>query len=305
MTIATGSKHSLHYVAESTYGTTPATPVFLPMCITGVSTGLTRDAIESGCLSADRQLKDVRNGNKQVGGSIDSELIYGEADTWLEAALMGTWTANVLKAGVTRRSFTVERGFNGLDVPEYHRPTGLELTGFDISLAPNSLATITYNTLAQSLVIGTAIVAGATYSPMTTNVPFDSFTGTITEGGSAIAVVTQIDMSLDNGMEPAFVLFNDETIRPSDSKSRLTGTLTAYYESKELYEKFVNGANSAIVFAMIDPDGNQYEFNIPNVKYTGGNPDVSGDGPVTLALEFSAIYDPTESSQIVITRTAA
>ena len=305
MTIATGSKHSLHYVSESTYGTTPATPAFTPLCITGVSTGLTRDAIESGCLSDDRQLKDVRNGNKQGGGSIDTELVYGDADAFLEAALMGTWTANVLKAGTTRRSFTVERGFNGLDTPEYHRNLGLELSGFELSLAPNSVATMTYNALFKSLNVATSQIAGATYNAATTNVPFDSFTGSITEGGSGVGVVTQIDMSLDNGMEPAFVLFDDETIRPSDGKSRITGTLTAYYEDKSLYEKFVNGTNSAIVFTAIDPDGNQYEFNLPNIKYTGGNPDVSGDGPVTLALEFSAIYDQTEDSQIVITRTAA
>ena len=305
MAIATGSQHSLHYVAESTYGTTPATPTWKPMCITGVNLGLTRDAIESGCLSSDRQVKDVRNGNKQLGGGVDSEIIYEEADDWLEAALMGTWTANVLKAGTTRRSFTIERGFNGLDTPEYHRSAGVELSGFDISLAPNSLATITYNTLGQSLTVATAQVPSSTYNPMTTNAPFDSFTGSITEGGSAVAVVTQMDLSLDNGMEPTFVLFDDETIRPTDGKSRITGTLTAYYEDSTLYNKFVNGTNSAIVFTMTDPAGNDYEFNFPNIKYTGGNPDVSGDGPVTLALEFSAIYDATEASQIVITRTAA
>ena len=305
MAIATGSQHSLHYVAESTYGTTPATPTWKPMCITGVNLGLTRDAIESGCLSSDRQVKDVRNGNKQLGGGVDSEIIYEEADDWLEAALMGTWTANVLKAGTTRRSFTIERGFNGLDTPEYHRSAGVELSGFDISLAPNSLATITYNTLGQSLTVATAQVPSSTYNPMTTNAPFDSFTGSITEGGTAVAVVTQMDLSLDNGMEPTFVLFDDETIRPTDGKSRITGTLTAYYEDSTLYNKFVNGTNSAIVFTMTDPAGNDYEFNFPNIKYTGGNPDVSGDGPVTLALEFSAIYDATEASQIVITRTAA
>ncbi len=305
MTIATGSQHSLHYVVESTYGTTPTTPTWEPVCITGVSLGLTRDTIESGCLSSDRQVKDVRNGNKQLGGSIDSELIYTEADPLLEAALMGTWTANVLLAGTVRRSFTIERGFNGLDTPEYHRSTGVEFSGFDISLAPNSLATITYNTIGQGLNIDTSQIAGSNYNPMTTNKPFDSFTGSITEGGSAIAVVTQMDMTLDNGMEPTFTLFDDETIRPADGKSRITGTLTAYYEDSSYYSKFINGTDSAIVFIMIDPDGNQYEFNFPNVKYTGGNPDVSGDGPVTLALEFSAVYDATEVSQIVITRTAA
>ena len=135
--------------------------------------------------------------------------------------------------------------------------------------------------------------------------PYDSFTGEILEGGAAIAVVTQLDLSLDNGMEPTFAVFNDTTLRPTDGKSRITGTLTAYYESRALYQKFINGTNSSIVFTLTDPDGNDYLVELPNIKYTGGNPDVSGEGPVTLALAFSAIYDPTTTSQIKITRTAA
>ena len=305
MTIATGSQHSAHYVFESTYGVTPTTPTWAPVCITGASLGLTRDTIESGCLTSDRQVKDVRNGNKQLGGSVDSELIYGEADPLLEAALMGTWASDELKAGTTRRSMTIERGFNGIDTPEYHRSAGAEISGFDISLAPNSLATIAYNVIGQSLSVNTAQVAGSNYSAMTSNKPFDSFTGSITEGGSGIAIVTQMDFSLDNGMEPTFTLFNNQTIRPADGKSRITGTLTAYYENSSRYSKFINGTDSAIVFTAIDPAGNQYQFNFPNVKYTGGNPDLSGEGPITLALQFSAVYDPTEQSQIVITRTAA
>lgn len=305
MTIATGSKHTLHYVAESTYGTTPSAPTWTPMCITGVSIGMTRDTIESGCLSADRQLKDVRNGNKQVGGNVEGELIYGVHDDFMEAALMGTWASDVLKAGVVRRSFTIERGFTGLDTPEYHRSTGVVLSGFDLSVSPNSYVTMSYSALGQGLAPSTSQVASSAYSAASSNIPFDSFTGSITEGGGAVAVVTQLDMSLDNGMEPTFVVFDDETLLPTDGKSRITGTLTAYYEDFSLYTKFINGTSSAIVFTLTDPDGNDYEFNLPNIKYTGGNPDVSGEGPVTLALEFSAIYDGTELSQIVITRTDA
>ena len=305
MTIATGSRHSLFYVEEVTYGTTPAIPAFEPICITGTSIGMTRDAIEAGCLSSDRQLKDVRNGNKQVGGGIESELIFGVHDDFLEAALMGTWATDVLLAQTTRRSFTIERWFPGIDVPEYHRSTGIELSGFELSVSPNAYVTMNYTAIGQELSPEIAQIAGATYAATSANVPYDSFTGEILEGGAAIAVVTQLDLSLDNGMEPTFAVFNDTTLRPTDGKSRITGTLTAYYESRALYQKFINGTNSSIVFTLTDPDGNDYLVELPNIKYTGGNPDVSGEGPVTLALACSAIYDPATTSQIKITRTAA
>jgi len=47
MTIANGAQHSLHFVAESSYGTTPSTPTWTPMPHTGTTLALTKDAIES------------------------------------------------------------------------------------------------------------------------------------------------------------------------------------------------------------------------------------------------------------------
>lgn len=304
MTIATGSKHTLHYVEESTYGVTPTTPVFKPLCITAVSLGMTKDGIGAGCLRADRQVKDLRHGNRQIGGDVNSELEYGTFDDMLEAAFMGTWTANVLKAGITRRSFTFERFFD-VGTDEYHRYTGSEVNTLNISVAPNAMVTTTLGIIGKDLDSAnlTSQVAGATYDAPSTNSPFDSFTGTINEGGSPVAVVTQIDLNLENGIEPAFVIGSQTTIEPSDGKSRLSGTLTAYYENKDIYEKFLNETASSISFSLVDPAGNTTQFDMSNIKYTGGNPDVSGDGPVTVAMEFTALYDVTDQSQIVITRT--
>jgi hypothetical protein len=304
MAIATGSKHTLHFVAESTYGTTPATPTWTPCPITGVTLGMTKDAIEAGKLRADRQVEDMRHGNRQIGGDISGELEYSAYDTLIQAMAMGTWTADVLLTGTTRRSFTFERFFD-LDTDEYHRYTGCEINSMSLSVAPNAMVEVTFGVIGQNMSTNTAQVASSTYSPDVGNSPFDSFTGTITEGGSPVADVTSIELNWENGIEPAFVVGSALTIRPSDGKSRLTGTLTAYFQSRTLYDKFLNETSSEIVFTLTDLDGNSLEFDIPNVKYTSGNPDVSGEGPVTVALEFTALYSSADTSQIVITRTAA
>jgi len=41
---------------------------------------------------------------------------------------------------------------------------------------------------------------------------------------------------------------------------------------------------------------------VPKLKYTSGQPDVSGEGSVTVSMDFQAIYDSTSASNIVITR---
>lgn len=305
MAIANGAQHSLHYIAESTYGTTPSTPTWTPLPHTGTTLALTKDAIESEKLRGDRQVEDFRHGNKSIGGDVSSELEYGAFDDILEAVMCGTWATNVLKAGTTRRSFTLERKFADLATAEFHRYTGVEFNSMAISIAPNAMVSTTFSVVGKDLALATSEVASSTYSSDVGNTPFDSFTGSITEGGSSIATVTSLEMTIENGLEPLFSVGADTTNRPSIGKSRVTGTLTTYFDSKALYEKFINETASEIVCTLTDTAGNDIEIDIPNVKYNSGQPDVSGEGAVTVAMDFVALYSSSDASQLVITRTAA
>jgi hypothetical protein len=174
-----------------------------------------------------------------------------------------------------------------------------------MSVSPNAIVTATFGIIGKGLTLATSSVAGSTYATPSDVQPFDSFTGSITEGGSAIAVVTSIEFTLENGLEPLFAVGSVTTNRPSIGKSRLSGTMTTYFESKTLYEKFINETSSAIELTLLDVDGNEYIFSFPNIKYNSGQPDVSGEGAVTISMDFIALYDPTDASQIVITRDPA
>jgi len=308
---ATGSRHSLAIVPEvAGYGITPATPVFEDIRHTSVSMGVSKTGIESAEVSSDRQIKNYRHGNINVAGDIGIELSYGSFDTLLAAALCDDWATGTpivgtdqLKAGVLRKSFTVERIFKNLAIPEYHRYTGGEVDGFSLSVQPDAIISGSFSMLAQDAIIDTAIIAGATYPNATVTEPFDSFSGTINENGVPIGIVTGLELSLENGLNPLFVVGSDVTEEPSIGKSRVTGSLNVYFQSKLLLLKFINEESSSLDFTLIDLDGNAYKFKIPNIKYTGGQPDVAGDGEVTLSLPFQALYDVTEGSNITVERT--
>ena len=305
MTIANGAQHSLHYIAESTYGTTPSTPTWTPLPHTGTTLALSKDGIESEKLRGDRQVEDFRHGNKSVGGDVSAEMEYGAFDDIIEAVMCGSWSTNVLKTGTTRRSFTLERKFADLATPEFHRYTGVEFNTMALSIAPNAMVSATFSVIGKDIALATSEVASSTYSSDVGNTPFDSFTGSITEGGSSIATVTSLEMTIENGLEPLFSVGSDTTNRPSIGKSRVTGTLTTYFDSKTLYEKFINETASEIVCTLTDVDGNDIQIDIPNVKYNSGQPDVSGEGAVTVAMDFVALYSSSDASQLVITRTPA
>lgn len=309
-TTATGSEHSLDYIAEVTYGTTPATPSFADLRHTGVTLGLSKSTFESGELRSDRQIAHFRHGNKSVSGDLNIELSYGTFDDLLQAALGGTWATGVpavgtdqLKAGTTRRSFTLERKFGNLDTPEYHRYTGAEINTFNLSVTPDAIVTGSFGIVAKGASIATAIITGATYGAATTTEPFDSFSGSITEGGSPIGTVTSIEFSLENGLNPLFVVGSDETLRPGIGKSRLTGTMTTFFQSKALMEKFINETASSIILVLTDSAGNDLSIELPNVKYNGGQPDVDGEAEISVSLPFIALYDATDASNVVIERT--
>ena len=303
MTIATGSRHDMAYVAENTFGTTPTTPTFTPIRHTGTTIGLSKDAIESEELRQDRQIANYRHGNKSVAGDVNIELSYGTFDDLLEATLAGTWATDVLIAGTTRRSFTVER--HHTDIGKYLRSTGCSFNALSLSVAPNSMVTGSFSVIGKAFSVASTAISGSTYSAETTTAPFDSFTGSITEGGSSIAVVTSIDLSIDNGMEALYVVGSDETLLPSIGKSTVTGSITAYFEDATLIDKFIAETASSLSFVLTDLAGNSYTVDLPNIKYNSGNPEVAGPGAITVSLDFVALYDASTGSQIEITRAAA
>lgn len=389
--MANGSRHSMRYVAESVYGTTPTNPAFKPVRHTGTTLGLSKESLQSEELRDDRMIADYRQGAYQVGGDMSIELSYGSFDDLLEAVLCGTWVARAtnaatdnlaatvgtltrasgsfvtdgflvndvvttsgftnagnngrfkvtaatatvltlaaldgqvmvveaaaanrvvatndatLKAGVVRRSFTVERFFGDLpggDKP-YHRFTGVEMNNLQLQVNANAMVTGTIGTVGQGMTVNSAIVAGATYAAPTTTSPLDSFTGTLNEGGVPIAVVTEIQLNLDNGLEARFVVGSKQSIRPSIARSNCSGTVTAFFETSDLLSKFVNETESNLQFDLPDQAGNKYTVTIPRLKYTGGQPDVDGDGPITLAMPFQALLDKTANTNISIRRVPA
>lgn len=313
--MANGSRHTLYIAKEADYGVTPTSPSLNTVRITGTTIGLQKDSLQSEEVRSDRQIADFRLGSNQVGGDINFELSYGSFDDLLQAVLLSEdWTADTpslgtqqIKAGQKRTSFSMLRHF--ADVAAGGKPyflyKGIELTSMQLTIAANAMITGTFTvvgqsqeTLADLTGLGTPV-----YNPPSTTSPLDSFTGTLEEGGSVIAVVTEMTLTLQNTIEPRFVVGSKNTINPSVGRSNLTGQITAYFEDSTLVDKFIDETDSSLTFTLPDGAGNQQKFRIPRIKYTGGQPDVSGEGPITLSMPFQAVLDAASGTNILIERT--
>lgn len=309
---ASGARHGLRYVAEATYGTTPTTPSMVDLRNTSCSMQLTKDSFQSAELRTDRQIYGFKQGNQRGGGDIAFEFSWKEFDPFLAAGLFGKWNTNTLKASWDaettpaksnpQTSFTFERAFT--DITQYQVYKGCLVNSLSMSIKPNAMVTGSMNILAKEVVAlsGTALDDEPTASQV--ELPYDGFTGTISEGGSPIGLVTGLDFQLQNGLEALFVLGNRNAAGISTGRSNLTGTLSAYFESATLLNKFINETVSSISIVLGNGTTKSYTITIPRIVYSGGDTAVSGEGPIALNMPFQALFDPTLATNIQITRTS-
>jgi len=303
MPLATGAQAEIAYIEEVTYGTTPATPELVALPVTGITPEVTKEGFQSGDLRADRQIADFRHGGKATTLALPFELKHTEFDPLLESALFGAWATNVLKAGVTRKSFTMEVAYT--DIAQFHAFTGLIVNSMSLSVSTDATVTGTFNLVGIDMTpAGTTIDNAGGYTAAGANRSFDSFSGSINEGGSAIAIVTAIELSIENGLTPAKVIGSDVPVEYFDGRCNVTGTVSAFFEDAVLLNKFLNETPSDLDFTLTDPDGNTLQFEVPRIIYTGGSAPVSGEAGITLSLPFQAVYDITEDTALKITRSA-
>lgn len=300
MAIASGSRHELTFIKEITPGTTPANPQTACLRHVGCSINLSRDSFQSNELRGDRMIADVRTGCDKVGGGIDFELSYCEFDPLLAAALAGNWTSDVLKAGSAEHAFTMQRAFgNGA----YGIYRGCYINQLSLSIKPNAMVTGSFTVAGMS---GEFVAAPLCAAPTASqeNRGYDSYTGTLESGGTEIAVITGLDMSLDNGIEPQFVIGSKTAPFVSFGRSNLSGTVTAFFADRTMLDLFLNEtpASLSFTFGLTDGSENAYSLHIPRAIYTGADAPASGEGPITLSMPFMAVLDPTEGTNIKLTR---
>ena len=308
MSFSSGAQRDLFYKAEVNYGIVDPTaggsaPAgFSELRNTEDSISLVRDNFVSDERRGDRGIHEIRLGNKQPAGDIGFELSWGAFDDFLEVALGGTWGGNILKKGNTLGSFSVVKSFS--DISQYQLFTGGLINTLSIDINSNAMVTGSFGMLFKDMSSSSGDYVTDTPAIVGTAHPFDGFSGTITEGGGGIAVVSSFSMSLDNGFDRNFVLMASTNPQVTSGKSNVTGSVTLYFEDTTEYTKFVNETESSLTITLSDLDSNTLAINLPRIKYTSAETPVNSDGAVIITMNFQALDDSSAASNIVITRSA-
>lgn len=304
MAFAQGSRSSLAYIAETAFGTTPTTPTLAYLPFNTHSIDLSKDRVEGNEIQADRMTRVDRHGNKQASGSVEVDLRKGDFDEFIESAFFSTFSTDVVKVGTTPKYFTIEDAAE--DISQYRAFTGMAVSGMSVSIAPNQMVSTTFDMVGKDMTqAATTVSTGGTPTAATSNQPFDSYSGTISDGGSAVSIVTSIDFSIQNSLAPTFVVGSDAAQSLEYGRAVVEGTMTVYYEDATLINKFLNETESSIEVSVDDPTGtNSYTFLFPRVKYNGASVPVQNPQSRLITMPFVALYDGTEGTNIKLTRTS-
>ncbi len=374
---AVGASSGISYVAETSFGVTPASPTMLTLrTLMGSKIDLTRSTFASKEINAARQVMALTYGNRTGAGSFPFEFSYGSFDDFMEALFGGTWTTNVLKVGNTNRSFTVEEAFTDINLREQN--TGVTITDMSLSVKPNTqvtgsfthqfkdqtsvqyaddgVTTIAFDGTAKTItrsagsfitdgfaVGDLVVITGAatsannvtttaittltatvmtmsaatlttdtaktgvtlsktlgTPSAANTNAVFNSFTGSLTEGGTTLAIVTGIDVKVAAAATNSNVLFDPTIQQISRGTVTVTGTMTVRFINNNLKKKFLNGTSTDLSFTL-GVTSKTYQVDMSSVYYTGATND-SIEGELTQTFPFQAIYNTGDASSIMVTR---
>jgi len=303
MAFAQGSRTGLSYVVESSFGVTPSSPSMTSLPYNSHSLNLSKQRVQGNEIQTDRMPRVDRHGNRQVGGDIVVDLRPGDFDDLIESAFFNTFdSSGVITIGTSQQFLTIEDSAN--DITQYRQFVGCGVSTMSVSIAPNQMVTTTFSIVGKDLT-QTATPLDATPTASSGNQPFDSYSGSISDGGSSLAIVTAIDFSISNSLAPTFVVGSASTPQLEFGRAVVEGTVSAYYEDATLINKFLNETTSNIEVVVDDlTSGSSYTFLIPEVKYNGADVPVANPQSRIITLPFVGIYDSGESTNIKLTKSA-
>lgn len=303
----------LRYVAESTIGVTPATPALKTIRYTGETLNHTIDNVKSAEITPSRTDADLVQTAASASGAINIELSYGSFDDFIEAAFCGAWSTNVLKNGSTRRSFTIQKHYQDMAVPQFHNYRGSCVEGWNIKMEIGKIVEGSFDIMSFGLDpatgVATSQIAGATFPAASTTTPMNAVTNfqNFTIGGVTYSgCISSMSLQLKNNIRARQCL---GSITPKDMKLgtlEITGDVEFYFNEGSNFGAFVAGTEFDLAFGLEDNAGNQYNFVLPRVKYESGEAPASGkNSDVMFSGKIRALYDAGDAMVMSITRIPA
>jgi hypothetical protein len=300
------SQTRLAYITESTYGTTPATPAFNNLRITGESLKPNMQYISSDEIRPDRNVPDLTQVGAEAGGSFDFELSYGSFDTILESLMYSAWSSDVLKNGVTQKALSFEKTFEAGTTDQYHRYVGSIVNTMSLNIAARAKVTGSFGILSKGMTSGQAIISGATYVAANANPVINAASNfaSLSMTGVTSPEITALTLNITNNLRHQPVVGSVNSRGIGAGRFMVTGSIDAYFLNEELLDLYMENTSSDLGFALGGASDLKYDFALGTIKFNDAEIVAGGNDQDVLArMSFQAIYDASDAATLKITRT--
>lgn len=287
------------YILEAVAGTTPVTPAWQRLRVTGEDFDVSRESKVSEELDPSRNVGDSVLSQSKAAGGAKFEFSDGSFEDIMALAVGGNWAADVLVNGVDENSMSVEVAYEGGAVDIFKRLTGCYVNDFNLDFKPGSILTGGFNVLGMGSVYDVAEVAGATYIvPNTEDVMVSSldFGSLSVTGMPTIECVTSLSMKWANNLRPRYCL--NGSLDPESigwGQFECTGELELYLDqaSKPILDALVNNTATGIAFTVGRTTLKKAMIEMPRVKITNAKVTAEGqNNDVMIKANFQAIKSP-------------
>lgn len=304
------SQGQLAYVKETVAGTTPATPAFSVLDLTGEDLSMAVTQSRSAAITPQRVVKGSRRTGRDVSGGFSFELYKGAEIDALLLSLLGqsAWSGlapNMLaKAGGTvQDSYTFERKISATD---YRRFTGCQIGSMEFTVAPEAITTVRVGVVGFSMVTANAIVTGATYAAASASqklTALDVASVTLSGGLTAALDYETLTVTVNNQLT-ARRRIGPNSIRGVSQGQALVTISGRAYVDKAMADTFTTDT----AFNLDLPSkfgGEGYTLLLKNLKITDYNDPITGNDDEFMSnFTAEATLDATFASSFGIEKTS-
>jgi len=213
-----------------------------------------------------------------------------------------------LRNGVTRHSYTIQKGFTDLTAPEYLNFTGCVVDTLSFTIEAGSILTAEFGFIGTGAAMTETQFAGSSTNAANTNDVMNAVgnvAAIVFDGdpGANTLYFQSLEIELDNAVRGQEAVGTLGFVGVVPGRMSITGSIELYFEDSTLYDQFVAATAFTLDFMVADAAGNRYIVTIPRAKYTSMEIVAGGlDEDVFVSAEFEGIIDSTATYQFQLSR---
>lgn len=302
MTAQSVTTVDIAFVQETTWGVTPTTPSMQLIERVSSSLNMKKDTYQSNRIRSDRKIAHYRHGVRRIEGDLEDEFSIASHDVFLSAVLCNDWASDVLKDGVAKKSFTFEQNFADITGDKRQVFTGVRFNTVAIDLPTTGLATIKYGLVGKGMTIGNTALDATPDAPVEGSL-LTSVNGSLSIDGVHVALLTSLQINIDNKIEGTTVVGSNEIGVQSYGRCNISGSFEAIVEDLNLVKSFRDEVEMDLVCELSgEVAGTSLTIQLPRIKLGQADINLSGEGIAMVSTNYQALLSAADDAQIIITR---